>query len=87
MDVAAYLRYVGAQFRYVGVQFGTGSRQGVGNGVYALFQATALQYHHRYQYGEQGHADTSYGDCLGTHGFTIPEWHSGVKPVLPRRHA
>ena len=30
-------------------QFGRGSRQSVGNGVYALFQAAALQYHHWHQ--------------------------------------
>ena len=32
-----------------------------------------LQYHHRYQHGKQGHANTSYGDCIGTlTGITIP---------------
>ncbi len=30
-------------------QLGTGSRQSVGDGVYALFQAAALQDHHRHQ--------------------------------------
>ena len=40
-------------------QLGAGTRQGVSNGVDALLQTTALQYHHRHQHGEQGHADTS----------------------------
>ena len=29
--------------------------------------------------GQQGHPDASYGDCVGTHGLTIPDWRSGVK--------
>ena len=34
----------------------------------------------RHQHSQQGHTDASYGDCLGTHGFTVPDWRSGVKP-------
>lgn len=59
MQVAAYLRQFGAQLRHGGAQLGTGSRQSVGNGVHALLQAAALQYHHRHQHSQQGHADTS----------------------------
>ena len=42
-----------------------------------------LQYHHRYQHGKQGHANTSYGDCIGTHGH----YHSRTDDCRGRQKA
>ena len=52
-------------------------------GFHAI-QTPALCQQQRHRHGHQGHADTNYGDCLGTHGRTILDWRRAVKPVCPR---